>query len=132
MKIVCETDYQDIYRLKEGVLLVVNKFKYIANSDGKYDFISAYSKNKPYAKECQNQLRILTDDFYCRYSNTTYKEGQVLYRGYPVELVGENDWEYQIKTTGDAFSGDAQMIYRFIEEISKYLRTGVDEDVCKD
>lgn len=29
MEVLCKSDYQDLYRVMDGVLLVVNKFRYI-------------------------------------------------------------------------------------------------------
>ena len=34
MEVVCQCDYQDIYRIKDGVLLIINKFKYIVDAEG--------------------------------------------------------------------------------------------------
>lgn len=34
MEILCKSEYQNVYRVKDGVLFVVNKFKYIKNKKG--------------------------------------------------------------------------------------------------
>ena len=105
MEVVCQTEYQDVYRVKNGVLLVINKFKIISDENGGKDFISTYSKNRPYHKHSKD-LRILTDDYYYYPTNRTYKAGQVVYGNYPVELIdNKEEWTFQIKTTGDALSG---------------------------
>lgn len=51
-EIVVETEYQDIYRLKYGVLFVIDKFKY----EGKH-FYSRYIKHKRYHKDIQEILK---------------------------------------------------------------------------
>ena len=105
MEVICQTEYQDVYRVKSGVLLVINKFKIIVNENGSRDFISTYSKNRPYHKHSKD-LRVLTADYYYSPTNKTYKAGQVVYCGYPVELIdNKEEWTFQIKTTGDALSG---------------------------
>lgn len=38
MQTLCESEYQDIYRIKDGVLLVVNKFKPIDKRKKSYNF----------------------------------------------------------------------------------------------
>ena len=123
MEVICQTEYQDVYRVKSGVLLVVNKFKIIVNENGSRDFISAYSKNRPYHKHSKD-LRVLTADYYYSPTNKTYKAGQVVYGGYPVELVdNKEEWNFQIKTTGDALSGT-------FGEIALLL-TNIFEKVCE-
>ena len=118
MEILCQTEYQDVYRVKNGVLLVINKFRIMAR-----EFISAYSKNRPYHKHSKD-LRVLTDDYYYSPTKRTYKAGQVVYGGYPVELVdNKEEWTFQIKTTGDALSGT-------FGEITLLL-TNIFERVCE-
>lgn len=120
MEIVCQSEYCDIYRIKDGVLLIVNKFKN-TRFNGQLHFIGMYSKNRPYFKNYKSGLRILTEDYYDSHYNETYKEGQVIYHGYPVELVNEEEWEYQIKTTGESFSGDKDKILKLISEITQEI-----------
>ena len=105
MEVLCQTEYQDVYRIKSGVLLVVNKFRDMVDENGRKDFISTYSKNRPYHKHSKD-LRVLTDDYYYSPTQRTYKTGQVIYGCYPVELIdNKEEWTFQIKTTGDALSG---------------------------
>ena len=112
MEVLCQTEYQDVYRIKSGVLLVINKFRIIERS-----FISSYSKNRPYDKHSKD-LRVLTDDYYYYPNNKTYKSGQVIYNHYPVELVdNKEEWSFQIKTTGDALSGTFEEITFLLNNI---------------
>lgn len=56
METLCKSDYQDLYRITDGVFLVVNKFRYILEN-GKYR-ISTYRKSRDstvYVKGCQEQ-----------------------------------------------------------------------------
>lgn len=123
MEVVCQTEYQDVYRVKNGVLLVINKFRTMVNEDGGRDFISAYSKNRPYHKNSKD-LRVLTADYYYSHKQKTYEAGQVVYDGYPVELIdNKEEWTFQIKTTGDALSGT-------FGEITLLL-TNIFEKVCE-
>lgn len=71
MEVLCQTEYQDVYRIKSGVLLVVNKFRDMVDENGRKDFISAYSKNRPYHKHSKD-LRVLTDDYYYSPTQRTY------------------------------------------------------------
>lgn len=117
MELLVQTEYQDVYRIKKGVRLIVNKFKKIIDENGNSDFISIYSKNNPYHNEGRD-LRVLTADHYYAPKNKIYKSGQVIFDGSPVELVEDkNEWSYQIKTTGDSFSGKLEDIKLLLEEI---------------
>lgn len=65
MEVVCQCDYQDIYRIKDGVLLIVNKFKYIVDAEG-FRYAHVFNVNKTnsriYANGCQKHLKVLTKD----------------------------------------------------------------------
>lgn len=66
MQVLAETEYQDLYRITDGVLLVVNKFKPIDYGEDKY--VSLYDpKVKSYNKGCQKRLKILKEDYYKQY-----------------------------------------------------------------
>ena len=117
METVCKTDYQDIYRIKDGVLLIINKFRYITNEDGTRDYIGYPLSNKHYASNCQSSLCVLTEEYYDRHKQRTYNVGQMIYRGYPIELTDKSEWNFQIKTTGDALSGDIGTIVMLLNEI---------------
>ena len=55
MQVLAKTEYQDLYRITDGVLLVVNKFKPIEYGENKW--ISLFNPNvKSYKKGCQKQL----------------------------------------------------------------------------
>ena len=60
MEILCQSDYQDLYRVTDGVLLVVQKFRYVLENDR--CMISTYKKvrdSTTYVNGCQEQLRVL-------------------------------------------------------------------------
>ena len=62
MEIVAQTDYQDIYRIADGVLFIVNKFVSIDYSNETEKYIYVYgreAKYKSYNKNCQNWLKVL-------------------------------------------------------------------------
>lgn len=132
MEVLFESEYQDVYRVKSGVLLVINKFKTMVNKDGRRDYISVYSKHRPYHKHSKD-LRILTADHYHSPTRTTYKSGQVVYNGYPVELLdNKEEWTFQIKTTGDALSGTFNEIASLIMNIYGKVCEANERIVCND
>lgn len=120
MQVLAETEYQDLYRITDGVLLVVNKFKPIDYGEDKY--VSLYDpKVKSYNKGCQKQLKILKEDYYSKYEDVTVSQGTVLYYGRPVELARKYEWNYQIKTTGESLSGDFDEVAELLTSIIKII-----------
>lgn len=120
VQVLAETEYQDLYRITDGVLLVVNKFKPIYYGEDKY--VSLYDpKVKSYNKGCQKRLKILKEDYYKQYDDITVPKGTVLYYERPVELVDKSEWNYQIKTTGESLSGDFDEVTELLTSIIKII-----------
>lgn len=120
VQVLAETEYQDLYRITDGVLLVVNKFKPIYYGEDKY--VSLYDpKVKSYNKGCQKRLKILKEDYYKQYDDITVPKGTVLYYERPVELVDKSEWNYQIKTTGELLSGDFDEVTELLTSIIKII-----------
>lgn len=122
IEILAETEYQDLYRITDGVLLVVNKFKPIDYGEDKY--VPLYDpKVKSYNKGCQKRLKILKEDYYKQYDDITVPKGTVLYYERPVELADKSEWNYQVKTTGESLSGDFDEVTELLNEILKKINS---------
>lgn len=125
MKIVAKTEYQDIYRVTDGALLVVNKFVNMFPNI----YISIYSKGekrKTYDKNTKN-LYVLKQDYDDEYDHYPVKivAGTVLYYNRPVIATdNQNEWTYQLKTTGDALSGDIFEFDALLSSLLYTVRTG--------
>jgi hypothetical protein len=119
MEILANTEYQDVYRILDGVLLIVNKFKRIIYDEDKYFRVSfSEAKFKSYNKGCQKWLKVLKEDYHDEYSNISVPKGTVLYQDYPVELtIKPENYIYEIKTTGNAFGGDYNEVMDMIKNI---------------
>lgn len=118
MQTLANTEYQDLYRVTDGVLLVVNKFKLQLNSKGlPCTYVYSNAKRKSYHKGCQKQLQVLGSDWTNYDETVTLKKGDVIYCSYPVKLVPQDEWEYQIKTTGDLFKGNAENMQQMLSDI---------------
>ena len=122
MEVLCKSDYQDVYRIKDGVLLVVNKFKYIYRADG-YRMIAYANRtnSKTYQKGCKD-LKVLTKRHLGKCPDKNLEIGQVIYHYYPVELAPKEEWNYQIKTTGNLFSGTSEEVLKYIEDIINIIK----------
>lgn len=121
MEIVAQTDYQDIYRITDGVLLVVNKFIRIDYSDQTKEYIHVYMsevKYKSYNKNCQNWLKVLKEDYESKYCPIIIPKGTVTYMNVPVICTNDKDkWKYELKTTGTAFSGTYDMMLEMLDNV---------------
>ena len=129
MEILCKSDYQNVYRIMDGVLLVVDKFEYISFENDQYP--SVYRRDnkriwKKYTHGCESGLVELVVKYKKEYMGWEIPKGTVLYNGRPVRIVPRDKWKYKIKTTGSMCSGSfAQMdcvleeIISLIEELNK-------------
>ena len=128
MQILAETEYQDLYRVTDGVLLVVNKFKPIDYSGKTTRHIYIYSSDAKigkYNKGCQDCLKVLKNDYYDKYADVTIPKGTVLYHSTPVEpTTDELEYRYQIKTTGELFSGSLDEMDKMLSDILYRVRQG--------
>lgn len=126
MQILAETEYQDVYRITDGVLLVVNKFKPIDYKSrfGKHIGSLYDAKLSKYNKGCQDCLKVLKKGYHDKHADIKIPKGTVTYYGRPVELVDKSDYEYQIKTTGDSFSGSADEIDNMLSDIFYRIKYG--------
>ena len=126
MEILAKTEYQDLYRVTDGVLLVVNKFVPIEYENEKYFTVHRRGvKQRKYNKGCQDWLKVLKEDYYDEYRNITVPKGTVTYIDRPViPTDNQSDWKYEVKTTGSALSGDFDMIEMLLSSILYTIRTG--------
>lgn len=120
MEVLAQTEYQDVYRVTDGVLLIVNKFVDMFN---KKSSIYDRRKRKMYHKNTKD-LTINQEDRVDFYNNFISK-GTVLYHNYPVIVAGnKTDWRYEVKTTGSALGGDFNKIENLLNDILCTIRTG--------
>lgn len=128
MEVVVQTEYQDVYRVKCGVLLVVNKFEWDESYGGNCFLHSV--KSSPYNKLTKD-LRITKEDrMHKEYSHITkgYEDSKVVPTGtvlgisHPVKRTSdESKWVYEIKTTSSSFSGVAEDIIAMLDEIKNLI-----------
>ena len=123
MEVLANTEYQDVYRIVDGVLLIVNKFKRIIYDKDEYFRVSfSKSKLKSYNKGCQKWLKVLKEDYHDEYSNIAVPKGTVLYQDYPVEpTIKPENYIYEIKTTSNAFGGDYNEVMDMIKNIREVI-----------
>lgn len=127
IEILAETDYQDLYRISGGVLLVINKFKRIEYPSEPYFHVyTSDAKYKSYNKGCQKWLRVLKEDYKNEYHDIVVPKGTVLYMDYPVESTSnKTDWTYEIKTTASCLGGDFTTTENMLNTILNIMKNKV-------
>ena len=131
IEVLAKTEYQDMYRVTDGVLLVVNKFIPIKIEGVEYPRVcrSDRSNSKTYNKGCQKELKMLTKEYKREKSwyepEWSIPKGTVVYNNIPViSTVNQQDWKYEVKTTSNALSGDFDEIQSLLSNIIYTIRTG--------
>lgn len=125
MEVVVQTDYQDIYRITDGVLFIVNKFIPIDYSNDIPEKIYVYQsdmKYRLYNKFCQKRLKVLKEDYKNKYCPVVIPKGTVMYMNTPVICTKDKTkWKYELKTTGSAFSGDFYTVRKMLDVIDDII-----------
>ena len=126
MEVLANTEYQDVYRIVDGVLLIVNKLLYKDFSKNTNRIVEVNNTGrdncKIYNKGCQSCLKELKIDYFDTYATVTIPKGTVLYHDYPVEPTNKpENYIYEIKTTGNAFGGDYSEVMDMIKNIREIM-----------
>ena len=117
MEVVAKTEYQDIYRLKHGALLVVDKFEKMYP-----DYPVAYlGKTSSYNTNTKGLYiaKVGRDDK----DKEFVKAGTVLSYATPViSTTDKSKWKYKIKTSGEYFNGNASEMLKMLSEIESIIK----------
>lgn len=132
MEVLAETEYQNVYRIKDGVLLIINKFVNIDYSKYTDDCVYAFNINRKNSKQyhmgCQSCLKQLKRDYSYEHGNFLILKGTVLYNNRPViSTLDKALWDFQIKTTGEALSGDSNEIVPLLNKIRIKIIENINE-----
>lgn len=132
MEVLANTEYQDVYRIVDGVLLIINKFLHKDYSKKTKRIVEVNNTGrdncKTYHKGCQSCLKELKRDYLDTYATVTIPKGTVLYHGYPIEL--SNVYKYEVKTTGTSFSGNYSTVKSIINDIREVMDSNEFKDVA--
>ena len=109
-EVVCQTEYQDIYRLKYGVLLVVDKFSEYDEDGVRGSYLWPPDNGHPYNKKTESKLR------------SSKQTGKVYYNDWEVFIEKPVNYKYKLKTSGDYFSGNIYDFSRLILDVQRIVR----------
>lgn len=109
-------EIQDIYRIQDGLLLVVNKYIRLGHN--------LYGKSKGKTKQqrgCKG-LTITTADITDKFLNVTYPIGTLLLNGSPVRATADiNRFKFEIKSSGGTIEGSITEVRRSLQEIENII-----------
>ena len=115
-----EHPVQDIWRIKDGLLLYVNKYQ----RHSKYNVFylsSLNSKNTKIIRGCKG-LRELKEDYFDSYSKTTIKKGTLLFENIPIEILSDSQmFKYDIRSSGGSIQGNYKTTIDTLNKIQKIL-----------
>lgn len=121
MEVVANTEYQDIYRIVDGVLLVVNKFIPIDYSNKTDRIVQAYwrnAKRRRYDGNCQDMLQVLKEDYKDDLSPVVIPKGTVIHGSTPVICTKDkNKWRCELRTSGKGFSGNCDEMFKMLDDV---------------
>lgn len=134
MEEIIKSEYEDVYRVTDGVTLHVKKYGKVRDEEtGRYrcvkledlEKLKSYIKGKNY-RNCR--LKSASEDVYIDNGfwsgdYTLVPKGSVFDNNFIVKPVSPDLYRYEIKTTGDSFSGLALDMTEFIENISTQIKT---------
>lgn len=110
-------EIRDVYRIREGLLVEVHKYK----SLGHYNY---KKKKEKRVRGCKG-LTILTEEYTDTWNNTTYPVGTYFLGSLPVEPINDPyQFKIEIKSSGGSILGDfvemEKVLYTIKEIMNKY------------
>ncbi|WP_195618674.1 hypothetical protein [Clostridium paraputrificum] len=115
-KVLVDNKYFKQIRIIDGVL--TNIYKCSFKND-----ISSYIKNpRKQLKKIDDVLYETKEDMVNKYTDEIYYRGTILYKKYcsyyPIDvLLPKYKWSWEIKTTGECFSGDTEYFKQLVNTV---------------
>lgn len=140
MEQVFTSDYEDVYKVKDGVMFHVKKYSRVRDEKtGRYRCIKLedrmklknYIKDKSYQNCC---LKIASEDVHIDNGfwsgeYTLIQKGSVFDGDFIIKPVSPHFYRYEIKTSGDAFNGDIIQMNKMVKDIMEVINGEVYKDI---
>jgi hypothetical protein len=108
-------EIKDIWRIRDGLLVEVFKYKSIGHH-------SYTKKQEKRVMGCKG-LTVLTSSYTDSYSKKTYSKGTLLYNSCPVEpLDDKSQFKFEIKSSGGSIFGSVNEIEKVLKDIENLMR----------
>ena len=140
MEEIIKSEYEDVYRVTDGVTLHVKKYGKVRDEEtGRYrcvkledlEKLKSYIKGKNY-RNCR--LKSASEDVYIDNGfwsgdYTLVPKGSVFDNYFIVKPVSPNLYRYEIKATGNSYSGNVIQINKMVKDIMEVVNHEVYEDI---
>ena len=140
MEEIIKSEYEDVYRVTDGVTLHVKKYSRVRDEKtGRYrcikledlEKLKGYINGKNY-RNCR--LKSASEDVYIDNGfwsgdYTLVPKGSIFDNYFIVKPVSPNLYQYEIKTTGNSFSGNVIQINKMVKDIMEVVNHEVYEDI---
>ena len=140
MEEIIKSEYEDVYRVTDGVTLHVKKYGKVRDEEtGRYrcvkledlEKLKSYIKGKNYRNCCLKSASedVYIDNGFWSGDYTLVPKGSVFDNYFIVKPVSPNLYRYEIKTTGNSFSGNVIQINKMVKDIMEVVNHEVYEDI---
>ena len=129
MEEIIKSEYEDVYRVRDGITLHVKKYRKVCDT-GTYKYKRIKSEDrgklKNYIGDKNHRhchLKVATEDvkvdngFSWIRDYTIEPKGSVFDDDFLLEVVSPSFYRYEIKTTGNSFSGSVADMTEILEDI---------------
>lgn len=115
-EIVQQHEYQDIYRLCHGVLVIVHKYEQV--SHWLTGFKPSMGTKIKGIKNCYK----LKDSLEESWTRKIYPEGTIVLDGVVINPIDNSqNYRYELKTSGAYFSGNMEEFYKLLDNARKII-----------
>lgn len=115
-EVVQQHEYQDIYRLCHGVLVIVHKYESV--SHWLTNFKPSMGTKIKGIKNCYK----LNNELVENWTHQIYPKGTILLEGTVINPIDKlQNYRYELKTSGTYFSGNLEKFYKLLDSAKKII-----------
>ena len=120
--IIIDNKYMKQIRLVDGVLINIYKCEF------GHDVSSYIKRPRKQLDKMEDFFYVTTEDLIDSWKNREYPVGTILYKShasyYPILKINDKkDWYWELKTTGNAFSGNTELFKGLVESVLKFIES---------
>ncbi|MFE8701150.1 hypothetical protein ACFYKX_11145 [Cytobacillus sp. FJAT-54145] len=121
MQIIQQHSLQDIYRIQDGLLVVVNKYKSLSYYEPQLEKVKK-KKLKGISKAYELVEEVTVEKYYPTRQFVTYPANSLILHSKVVEpLTDPQDYYYEIKASGGTIEGNLETILQTQAKIQQLL-----------
>lgn len=124
---ITEHEYMDVYRIRDGVLLKVKKYKQSDTRHIGWHNIKEYKASLEKLTGLKNLYKVISD-IECKYGSWKLSAGDIIFENeHVIPTNNYMEYRYEVKTTGECFSGNWGEFGDIMMDIAKICESYLDE-----